>query len=51
LEAGFIGTFVVVTAVVFAVSSVLGKRASRRAARQDGAPAARRPAARGWGKA
>src|SRR5215831_8444497 len=40
LESGFIATFVVVTAVVFAVSAVLGKRASRRAARQDrGAPA------------
>src|SRR5215468_720785 len=36
LEAGFITTFVVVTAVVFAVSAVLGKRASRRATRQDG---------------
>ena len=53
LECGFIGTFVVVTAVVFAVSAVLGKRARRRATRQDGgAPAARRrAAARGWGKA
>jgi hypothetical protein len=53
LEGGFIATFVVVTAVVFAVSAVLGKRASRRASRQDGgAPATRRrAAARGWGKA
>ncbi len=52
LETGFVGTFVVATAVVFAVSAVLGKRATRRAARQDGgAPAgrrARRAAARGW---
>ena len=52
LGTGFVGTFVVATAVVFAVSAVLGKRATRRAARQDGgAPAgrrARRAAARGW---
>ena len=55
LETGFVGTFVVATAMVFAVAAVLGKRATRRAARQDGgAPAARggrRTAARGWGKA
>jgi hypothetical protein len=53
LEGGFIATFVVVTAVVFAVSAVLGKRASRRAARQDGGALAarRRAAVRGWGKA
>src|SRR5690242_11051326 len=53
LEGGFIATFVVVTVVVFAVSAVAGKCASRRASRQDGGtPAARRrAAARGWGKA
>jgi hypothetical protein len=53
LESGFVGTFVVATAVVFAFAAVLGKRATRRAARQDGsAPSGRRRAAvRGWGKA
>jgi hypothetical protein len=54
LEWGFAGAFVVVTAVVFVVSAVAGKRASRRATRQDGrAPAGRRrrAGARGWGRA
>ena len=49
LECGFTGTFVAVTAVVFAVSAVLGRRASRRAAASTlVARRGRRAAARGW---
>jgi len=51
LAGGFAGTFVVATAAVFAITAVAGSRRARRAARQDGAPAGRRPrraAVRGW---
>jgi hypothetical protein len=54
LVCGFIGTFAVATAVVFAVTAVLDARRARRGARADGAPAgrrgrgSRRAAVRGW---
>jgi hypothetical protein len=51
LADGFIGTFVVAAAAVFAITAVASSRRARRAARQDGAPAGRRPrraAVRGW---
>jgi hypothetical protein len=48
----FAGLFIMATAAVFIISVVAGAVRSRRAARQDNAPAGRRRAAgRGWGKA